>query len=434
MHSRRSISWKSDLFRYPRRSVWQTRGIQAELTEVTIAGPYRSYLRGRRHDLFQDERGTGLRAGRRNRYADWGVDVEAAARAAAAHCDLAALLAGRRRRRVREHRARSSAAAWPSPASIPGKARTADELRADLDKTLALLPGSHRLNLHASYAETGGRKVERDALEPEHFQNWIDWAKSRRIGMDFNPTYFAHPLAADGYTLTHADQADPPVLDRPRDRLPPHRRARSARPWARRASPTSGSPTVPRTVPIDRNGPAPAARRFARRDLRRADRPAVQPRRGRGQAVRHRLGELRRRLARVLLRLCRLAAQAPVPGRRPLPSDRGRLRQDLGRAHVPRRDPAARQPGSAVGQRPRGDPLRRAAGDRPGAGPRRLPGPGAYRPRLLRRQHQPGGGLGHRRTVHAQGALARLARADRDCCAGSRPRAIRPPGWRSSKS
>jgi len=70
---------------------------------------------------------------------------------------------------------------------------------------LSLLPGHHRLNLHASYAEVGPKKVERDALEPEHFRGWIDWAKSRRIGMDFNPTYFAHPLAAGGYTLAHPD-------------------------------------------------------------------------------------------------------------------------------------------------------------------------------------------------------------------------------------
>ena len=104
-------------------------------------------------------------------------------------------------------RARSWEAAWRSPAIIPAKHAHPTSSGADLDKTLALIPGSHRLNLHASYAETGGRKVERNALEPEHFQSWIDWAKSRRIGMDFNPTYFAHPLAADGYTLAHADTA-----------------------------------------------------------------------------------------------------------------------------------------------------------------------------------------------------------------------------------
>jgi L-rhamnose isomerase len=89
--------------------------------------------------------------------------------------------------------------------SYPGKARTPDELRADLDRALCLIPGTHRLNLHASYAETGGRRVERDELRPEHFRGWIDWARSKRIGMDFNPTYFAHPRAADGLTLAHPD-------------------------------------------------------------------------------------------------------------------------------------------------------------------------------------------------------------------------------------
>jgi L-rhamnose isomerase len=87
----------------------------------------------------------------------------------------------------------------------PGKARTGDELRDDLDAALSLIPGRHRLNLHAIYAETGGRPVERDALEPAHFRGWIDWARQRRLGMDFNPTFFAHPLADDGYTLSHPD-------------------------------------------------------------------------------------------------------------------------------------------------------------------------------------------------------------------------------------
>lgn len=90
--------------------------------------------------------------------------------------------------------------------NYPGKARTPDELRADLDRALSLIPGTHRLNLHASYAELGGRRVERNELQPEHFQGWIDWAKAKRLGMDFNPTYFAHPRAADGLTLTHRDE------------------------------------------------------------------------------------------------------------------------------------------------------------------------------------------------------------------------------------
>jgi len=87
-----------------------------------------------------------------------------------------------------------------------GKARTPDELRADLDLALSLIPGTHRLNLHACYAETGGRRVERNELQPAHFQRWIDWAKAKGMGMDFNPTYFAHPKAADGFTLTHSDE------------------------------------------------------------------------------------------------------------------------------------------------------------------------------------------------------------------------------------
>ncbi len=91
--------------------------------------------------------------------------------------------------------------------NYPGKARTPDELRADLEKALSLIPGKHRLNLHAFYGEFGGKKVERNEITPEHFSNWIDWAKTNRLGMDFNPTCFAHPKAADGFTLSHPDQA-----------------------------------------------------------------------------------------------------------------------------------------------------------------------------------------------------------------------------------
>lgn len=90
--------------------------------------------------------------------------------------------------------------------NYPGKGRTPDELRDDLDKTLTLIPGRHRLNLHASYAETGGRRIERNDLAPEHFSRWVEWAKARRLGLDFNPTYFAHPKAASGFTLAHPDE------------------------------------------------------------------------------------------------------------------------------------------------------------------------------------------------------------------------------------
>src|SRR5512147_670777 len=90
--------------------------------------------------------------------------------------------------------------------NYPGKARTADELRRDLDVVYSLLPGQHRLNLHAIYAETGGRKVDRNALQPEHFANWLDWAKQNKHGLDFNPTCFSHPKAASGFTLASCDE------------------------------------------------------------------------------------------------------------------------------------------------------------------------------------------------------------------------------------
>jgi len=89
--------------------------------------------------------------------------------------------------------------------NYPGKARSIAELRADLEQAYALIPGRHRLNLHACYADFSGGKVERDALTTAQFQSWIDWAKARGLGLDFNPTYFAHPKADDGLTLTHPD-------------------------------------------------------------------------------------------------------------------------------------------------------------------------------------------------------------------------------------
>ena len=87
----------------------------------------------------------------------------------------------------------------------PGRARTPEELRADLDAALAMIPGRHRVNLHALYGEFGGRRVDRNAIGPEHFHNWIEWARERGLGLDFNPTCFAHPKAADGFTLSHRD-------------------------------------------------------------------------------------------------------------------------------------------------------------------------------------------------------------------------------------
>jgi L-rhamnose isomerase len=90
--------------------------------------------------------------------------------------------------------------------NYPGKARTADELRQDLDVVYGLLPGRHRLNLHAIYLESD-TPVERNAIEPRHFSAWKDWAKANQHGIDFNPTCFSHPLSADGFTLSHRNAA-----------------------------------------------------------------------------------------------------------------------------------------------------------------------------------------------------------------------------------
>jgi len=88
--------------------------------------------------------------------------------------------------------------------NYPGKARNPEELIADIDKALSLIPGKHRINLHACYAITD-EKVDRDKLEPKHFAKWVEFAKVRGLGLDFNPTLFSHPKAADGLTLSHPD-------------------------------------------------------------------------------------------------------------------------------------------------------------------------------------------------------------------------------------
>ena len=90
--------------------------------------------------------------------------------------------------------------------NYPGRARGGDELRADIDVALSLIPGKKKLNLHASYAELNGRKADRDAYVSEDFRNWIDWAKEKGVGLDMNPTYFSHDKVKDGFTLSSPDK------------------------------------------------------------------------------------------------------------------------------------------------------------------------------------------------------------------------------------
>ncbi len=140
------------------------------------------------------------------RYADLGVDTEAAMTALAAipislHCWQGDDVGGF------ENTGEGLSGGIAVTGNYPGKARTPEELRADLDQALLLIPGKHRLNLHAFYGEFGGQRVERNDIRPEHFANWIDWAKFHDMGLDFNPTCFSHPQAADGFTLSHPDAA-----------------------------------------------------------------------------------------------------------------------------------------------------------------------------------------------------------------------------------
>jgi len=141
----------------------------------------------------------------RERYAEHGTDTEAAMEALAGvpislHCWQGDDVGGF------ESDEGLTGGGIQATGNYPGKARTAEELRADLDKALSLIPGSHRLNLHSMYAEFSGAKVDRNELKPEHFANWIGWAKGKGMGMDFNPSFFSHPKADDGFTLASRDE------------------------------------------------------------------------------------------------------------------------------------------------------------------------------------------------------------------------------------
>jgi L-rhamnose isomerase len=141
----------------------------------------------------------------RERYAALGVDTEQAlhrlgAVALSLHCWQGDDVGGF------EDPARGLSGGILATGHYPGKARTPAELRADLDQAYSLIPGQHRLNLHAIYLEADTR-VERNAIAPKHFAAWVDWARAGRHGLDFNPTCFSHPLAEGGFTLAHADSA-----------------------------------------------------------------------------------------------------------------------------------------------------------------------------------------------------------------------------------
>ncbi len=139
-------------------------------------------------------------------YAAWGVDTEAAVEklsqiAISLHCWQGDDVGG-----FETPDAALAGGGIQATGNYPGKARTPDELRADIEKALSLIPGQHRLNLHAIYAETGDKKVQRNELAAEHFASWIDWAKVNVAGLDFNGSFFSHPKADSGFTLSSRDE------------------------------------------------------------------------------------------------------------------------------------------------------------------------------------------------------------------------------------
>lgn len=143
-------------------------------------------------------------AAAQDRFAEWGVDCEAALTALSGipisvHCWQGDDVGGF------EKRTGSSGGGIQATGNHPGRARTPAELRADLDYAFARIPGRHRLNLHAFYLDTE-ESPDRDAIEYGHFARWVDWAKGKGIGMDFNPTFFAHAKADDNLTLSHPDR------------------------------------------------------------------------------------------------------------------------------------------------------------------------------------------------------------------------------------
>jgi len=140
-------------------------------------------------------------------YASLGVDTETALRTLASipislHCWQGDDVGG-----FETSDASLSGGGIQATGNYPGKARTIPQLQQDLDKALSLIPGKHRLNLHACYADLGGRKLDRNEYSITEFQGWVDWCKERGMGMDFNPSYFSHPLANEGLTLSHPDAA-----------------------------------------------------------------------------------------------------------------------------------------------------------------------------------------------------------------------------------
>ncbi|MEI2629939.1 L-rhamnose isomerase [Erwinia aphidicola] len=139
----------------------------------------------------------------KQRFADIGVDVEAALKQldqlpVSMHCWQGDDVRGF------ENPQGALTGGIQATGNYPGRARNVEELRLDLDRAMALIPGPKRLNLHAIYLESE-QPVARNEIKPQHFAGWVDWAKQRGLGLDFNPSCFSHELSAEGFTLAHGN-------------------------------------------------------------------------------------------------------------------------------------------------------------------------------------------------------------------------------------
>lgn len=230
--------------------------------------------------------------------------------------------------------------------NYPGRARNADELRADIEKAMSLIPGAKRLNLHAIYLESD-TPVERDAIEPKHFSGWVEWAKANKLGLDFNPSCFSHPLSADGFTLSHADKR---IRQFWIDHCKASRRI-SAHFGEQLGTPSVMNIWVPdgmKDLTIDRLAPRERLASALDEVISEA-RPPSSYRCGGEQTVRYRRGELHRGLQRVLPRLRRQPSNGADVGRRTFPSNRSDFRQDIHCHAVCAAFAAARQPPGTLG-------------------------------------------------------------------------------------
>jgi L-rhamnose isomerase len=166
-------------------------------------------------DLFEQEakaaksrKSDAVYTAAKARYASLGVDTDAAIKLAlslpiSVHCWQGDDVRGLEQRGDEP----VDAGGVMATGNYPGAARNGDELRADFEVAAGLIPGKLRFALHGMYMETGGKKVERDEMGPEHFTRWVDWAKANGWALDFNPSCFAHPMVTDGLTLSSNKKA-----------------------------------------------------------------------------------------------------------------------------------------------------------------------------------------------------------------------------------